>query len=211
MTSRSGIVMLQTVPKFITVDEFITQYSDNERYELIDGELVEMEPTGPHEQVAGFVGRKLNVEIDRKYPDYLIPYRCLLKVLGTQTAFRPDVMVLDRTQLVNEPLWQQEPVITMGTSIKLIVEVVSTNWQNDYARKVEDYALLNVPEYWIVDYLGIGGREYIGKPKQPTITICTLGEDEYQKQLFRNDDALVSKIFPNLSLTANQIFASSGR
>ncbi len=203
--------MLQTVPKFITVDEFITQYSDNERYELIDGELVEMEPTGPHEQVAGFVGRKLNVEIDRKYPDYLIPYRCLLKVLGTQTAFRPDVMVLDRTQLVNEPLWQQEPVITMGTSIKLIVEVVSTNWQNDYARKVEDYALLNVPEYWIVDYLGIGGREYIGKPKQPTITICTLGEDEYQKQLFRNDDALVSKIFPNLSLTANQIFASSGR
>lgn len=211
MTSRSGIVMLQTVPKFITVDEFITQYSDNERYELIDGELVEMEPTGPHEQVAGFVGRKLNVEIDRKYPDYLIPYRCLLKVLGTQTAFRPDVMVLDRTQLVNEPLWQQEPVITMGTSIKLIVEVVSTNWQNDYARKVEDYALLNVPEYWIVDYLGIGGREYIGKPKQPTITICTLGEDEYQKQLFRNDDALVSKIFPDLSLTANQIFASSGR
>lgn len=203
--------MLQTVPKFITVDEFITQYSDNERYELIDGELVEMEPTGPHEQVAGFVGRKLNVEIDRKYPDYLIPYRCLLKVLGTQTAFRPDVMVLDRTQLVNEPLWQQEPVITMGTSIKLIVEVVSTNWQNDYARKVEDYALLNVPEYWIVDYLGIGGREYIGKPKQPTITICTLGEDEYQKQLFRNDDALVSKIFPDLSLTANQIFASSGR
>lgn len=203
--------MLQTVPKFITVDEFITQYSDNERYELIDGELVEMEPTGPHEQVAGFVGRKLNVEIDRKYPDYLIPYRCLLKVLGTQTAFRPDVMVLDRTQLVNEPLWQQEPVITMGTSIKLIVEVVSTNWQNDYARKVEDYALLNAPEYWIVDYLGIGGREYIGKPKQPTITICTLGEDEYQKQLFRNDDALVSKIFPDLSLTANQIFASSGR
>jgi Uma2 family endonuclease len=39
---------------------------------------------------------------------------------------------------------------------------------------VEDYALLGVPEYWIVDCLGIGGREYIGKPKQPTVTICTL-------------------------------------
>ena len=203
--------MLQAVPKFITVNEFITQYGDNEGYELIDGELIEMEPTGPHEQVAGFVGRKFNVEIDRRYPDYLIPYRCLLKVLGTQTAFRPDVIVLDRTRLVNEPLWQQEPVITLGTSIKLIVEVVSTNWQNDYARKVEDYALLNVPEYWIVDYLGIGGREYIGKPKQPTITICILVEDEYQKQLFRNDDVLVSKIFPDLGLTANQIFASSER
>jgi len=55
---------------------------------------------------------------------------------------------------VNEPLWQQA-VITLGTSIKLVVEVVSTNWQNDYTRKVEDYAVLGVPEYWIVGYLGI--------------------------------------------------------
>ncbi len=175
--------MLQAISKFITVDEFITQYGDSEGYELIDGELIEMEPTGPHEQVAGFVGRKLNVEIDRTDLDYLIPYRCLIKVLGTNTAFRLDVIVLNRTQLVNEPLWQKEPVITLGRSIELIVEVVSTNWQNDYARKVEDYAILGVPEYWIVDYLGIGGREYIGKPKQPTITICTLVEDEYQKQI----------------------------
>jgi Uma2 family endonuclease len=40
------------------------------------------------------------------------------------------------------------------------VEVVSTNWQNDYARKSEDYALLGITEYWIVDYLGLGGRDY---------------------------------------------------
>ncbi len=104
--------------------------------------------------------------------------------MGVNIAFRPDVIVLDSTRLVNEPLWQKEPVITFGSTIKLAVEVVSTNWQNDYARKVEDYAMLGVREYWIVDYLGIGGREYIGKPKQPTITICTLNQDEYQRQLF---------------------------
>jgi Uma2 family endonuclease len=40
--------------------------------------------------------------------------------------------------------------------------------------------LLAVPEYWIVDYLDIGGREYIGKTKRTTITICTLVEDKYQ-------------------------------
>lgn len=201
--------MVQTLPKFITVDEFRAQYGDCDRYELIDGELIEMEPTGQHEQVAGFVGRKLNVEIDQRYSDYFIPYRCLVKLLGTETAFRRDVIVLDKTRLVGEPLWQQEPVVTFGTTIKLVVEVVSTNWQNDYARKSEDYAMLGVPEYWIVDYLGVGGREYIGKPKLPTITICTLVEDAYQKQLFRNDDVLVSKIFPEIKLTANQIFAAA--
>ena len=201
--------MVQAPPKFITVDEFRAQYGDCDRYELIDGELIEMEPTGSHEQVAGFVGQKLNVEIDQRYPDFFIPYRCLIKLLGTQTAFRPDVIVLDKTRLVGEPLWQQEPVITFGTSIKLAVEVVSTNWQNDYARKSEDYAMLGVPEYWIVDYLGVGGREYIGRPKLPTITIGTLVEDEFQKQLFQNDDVLVSKIFPEIKLTANQIFAAA--
>ncbi|MBD2293668.1 Uma2 family endonuclease [Anabaena sphaerica FACHB-251] len=198
--------MVQSALKLITVNEFITQYGDSDNYELIDGELIEMEPTGPHEQVSSFIGRKLNVEIDRQDLSYFIPHRCLIKLLGTDTAFRPDVIVLDQTQLINEPLWQQEPVITSGKSIKLIAEVVSTNWQNDYARKVEDYALLGIPEYWIVDYLGIGGREYIGKPKQPTITICTLVEDEYEKRLFQNNDPLVSSIFPNLQLTAKQVF-----
>ncbi|MEQ8754110.1 MAG: Uma2 family endonuclease [Coleofasciculus sp. G1-WW12-02] len=201
--------MIQSPLKLISVDEFITRYGDDNRYELIDGELIEMEPTGPHEQVASYVGRKLNVEIDRQDTPYFIPHRCLIKLLGTDTAFRPDVIVLDQTRLIHEPLWQQEPVITLGSTIKLVAEVVSTNWQNDYARKLEDYAILGIPEYWIVDYLGIGGREYIGKPKQPTLTICTLVEDEYQKQLFRSDDLLVSSIFPELQLTAQQIFNSS--
>ena len=192
----------------LTVAEFITHYGDNDHYELIDGELIDMEPTGPHEQVAALIGQKLNVEIDRQDATYFIPHRCLIKLLGTKTAFRPDVIVLARIRLVNEPLWQKEPVITLGDSIKLVVEVVSTNWQNDYARKVEDYALLKVPEYWIVDYLAIGGREYIGKPKRPTVTICTLIEDEYQKQLFQGNDQLISSIFPELQLAVKRIIAA---
>ncbi|MEM6256632.1 MAG: Uma2 family endonuclease [Cyanobacteria bacterium P01_D01_bin.156] len=201
--------MVQATPQLITVADFIARFGDDSRYELIDGELIDMEPTGPHEEVAAFVGRKLNVQIDQQDVPYFIPYRCLIRALGTQTAFRPDVVVLDKPQLVHEPLWQQEPVITLGASIKLVVEVVSTNWQNDYARKSEDYALLGVPEYWIVDYLGLGGRDFIGKPKQPTITLCTLVDDEYEKQCLRRDDLLKSKIFPQLSLSANRIFQAA--
>ena len=130
--------MVQSTLELLTVDEFITQYGDNERHELIDKELIKMEPTEPHEQLAAFIGRKMNVEIDRRDATYFMPYRCLIKLLGMETAFRPDVIILDQNGLLDEPLWQQEPVITLGSSIKLVVEVVSTNWQNDYARKVED-------------------------------------------------------------------------
>lgn len=200
--------MVQLQPKLLTTRDFIEHYGDNTQYELIDGELIDLEPTGIHEQVAGFIGRKLNVAIDQQNEPYLIPYRCLIKMLGTETTFRPDVIVLDQSQLEPEPLWQKEPVICRGASIKLVVEVVSTNWQNDYARKTEDYALFGIPEYWIVDYLGLGGRDYIGTPKQPTLTVCVLEGDRYRKQTLQGSDRLTSPTFPSLQLTAKQIFAA---
>jgi Uma2 family endonuclease len=36
------------------------------------------------------------------------------------------------------------------------------NWETDYARKLEEYALLGIPDYWIVDYRGLGGISFIG-------------------------------------------------
>ena len=47
-------------------------------------------------------------------------------------------------------------MICNGSTIKVVAEVVSTNWQDDYARIVEEYAILNIPEYWIVDFRGNG-------------------------------------------------------
>jgi Uma2 family endonuclease len=86
-----------------------------------------------------------------------------------------------------------------------VAEVVSSNWQNDYARKTEDYAVLGIPEYWIADYGGLGGTRHIGKPKQPTLSICTLVKGEYDIQLLRGDQPIVSPTFPGLALTAAQV------
>lgn len=118
---------------------------------------------------------------------------------------RPDVAVVDRHELIKEPLWPDQSILTRGSSIKLVAEVVSSNWQNDYARKVEDYAVLGVPEYWIADYAGLGGTRHIGKPKQPTLSICTLVNGEYEIQQFRGDRTIISLTFPDLQLTAEQV------
>ncbi|HZG40195.1 MAG TPA: Uma2 family endonuclease, partial [Nodosilinea sp.] len=99
--------------------------------------------------------------------NYFIPNRVLVQPLGYQSGYKPDVLLVDSAALAQEPLWKRESVITLASSIKLLLEVVSTNWPDDYARKFEDYETMGIPEYWIVDYLGLGGRRYIGNPKQP--------------------------------------------
>jgi Uma2 family endonuclease len=86
-----------------------------------------------------------------------------------------------------------------------VAEVVSSNWQNDYARKVEDYAALGIAEYWIADYAGLGGIRYIGKPKRPTLSVCTLVDGEYEIQLLQGNQTIISATFPSLNLTAEQV------
>jgi Uma2 family endonuclease len=90
-----------------------------------------------------------------------------------------------------------------------VVEVVSTNWQNDYARKVDDYQAFGIQEYWIVDYLGLGGTFFIGSPKQPTVTICNLQNRRYDMRQFRQEDQLESPTFPDLALKVSSIFQSA--
>lgn len=191
----------------LTFEDFVEHYLNEIRYELIDGELIDLEPTGLHEQVAGFLNRKLNVAIEKVGLPWFIPMKCLIKPLSLSSAFRPDIVILDANALANEPLWKSEPVITLGRSVKLVVEVVSTNWQNDYARKVEDYEALEILEYWIVDYLGLGGKRYIGLPKEPVITIYRWVDGMYEGRQFRGEERLVSSVFPDLELVASQIFA----
>ena len=188
--------------KTLTAEEFIEAYGDDPRYELIDGELRDLDPTGPHESVAGKAAGYLFTETLKLGADWVVPKNCLMRPLAAGvTVLRPDVILLDNAALGKEPLWEREPVITSGQAVKLVVEVVSSNWQDNYARKTEEYALLGIPEYWIVDFRGMGGVGYIGRPKQPTFTVCNLQGSDYTQKQYRLGKAIVSNLFPNLNLS----------
>src|SRR4028118_1826332 len=192
--------------EYVNFEEFLNQYGDNPRYELADGELIDMEPTGHHEAVGGKLATKISVELERQNLPWLIPRTCIVSPFADgATARRPEVIIVDETVLSNEPLWSREPVITLGRSIKLVVEVVSTNWETDYARKVEEYALLGIPEYWIVDYRGLGGTVFIGKPKQPTVTVCEFIDEEYAQQLFRLGQPIISPLLKSWQIRLDDI------
>jgi Uma2 family endonuclease len=201
------IAIDQTIQqKPLNFDGFLARYGGDKRYELIDGEVFDLEPTGPHEEVAAFITAKICVQVDETGLPWFVLQRGLLRPSGIgMTAFRPDVVVVDRDELNKEMFWSDQSILTLGSSIKFVAEVVSSNWQNDYARKVEDYAVLGISEYWIADYAGLGGTLHIGKPKQPTLSICTLVNGEYAIQQLRGNQSIISLTFPDLKLTAEQV------
>jgi Uma2 family endonuclease len=87
---------------------------------LADGELIDMEPTGPHETVSGKLATQIGIALIAAQKPWFIPRTCLISPLAdVATARRPDVVVLDETVLSHEPLWEREPVITLGRSSEL--------------------------------------------------------------------------------------------
>jgi Uma2 family endonuclease len=201
--------MTQAIPKLVTFEEFVDWLPENRRvrYELHKGQIVEMaQPVGEHEEVKGFLARKATVEFDRLDLPYFMPNQVIVRPPEKDSGYIPDVLVLNRANLENENLWKKQSIVSLGASIPLVIEVVSTNWRDDYYLKYADYEEMGIPEYWIVDYAALGGRNFIGNPKQPTITVCNLVDEEYQISKFRDSDRIISQTFPEFNLTPNQIF-----
>ena len=181
-----------TVPlpdaQLMTFDEFIDWKPDNRRFELHHGTPIEMQPTGDHVreaspqemEVISFLNSVFVLEVHRQQQPFMLPKQALVKLPDEDTAYLPDVLLLNRDALPQEPLWKKASTVIRGISVPLVVEVVSTNWRDDYGKKLVDYESLGIPEYWVVDYLGLGGRRYIGSPKRPTLSIYQLVDDEYQ-------------------------------
>jgi Uma2 family endonuclease len=203
--------MITQVPvknDLMTLDQFLDWYPDGFGiFELHKGIIVEMQPTGTHEQVVSFLNLKLGIKIKTLKLPYLASQKSWIKLLySDNSAYIPDITIIDKNALKDEPMWNKNSTLIQGKTIKLVIEVVSTNWQNDYSLKVTEYEKLGIAEYWIIDYLGLGGKRFIGDPKQPTISIYQLVDDEYIVSLYRGGDRLKSLVFPDLNLTPEQIF-----
>ena len=198
---------MQTLTKTqLTFNEFLFQCPDEGRFELVNGEIVEMVNTRQHKMIAEFILFTLNDQIRRSHLDFIVTTQVVIKTInkkGIEQGRIPDVSVIDRT------LWRSAPAdyAALTEPIQLAVEVVSTNWENDYVDKLYEYEQLGIKEYWIVDYLAIASRALLGDPKFPTISVYVLNEQgKYELQQFRDDEIIISLTFPELQITANSIF-----
>ncbi|BAZ27878.1 hypothetical protein NIES4074_03060 [Cylindrospermum sp. NIES-4074] len=200
-------VKIITAPKKLTFREFLEQYPNDSICELINGDIVEMDATRAHKSIQYALMRKFDQECDRVQLDYIIGNDIKIRTLtakGEEQGRKPDISV------VSGSMWRANlsDYAAFTSPIQLAVEVVSTNWEDDYEDKLDEYQRLGIPEYWIVDYLAQGSRKILGYPKVPTIFVYQLVDGVYQVQSFQGDNRIISITFPELVLTANQVFRS---
>jgi Uma2 family endonuclease len=190
----------------LSFEQFIKQLPDEEgRYELVNGEIVRILPIRLHETLAEFLSDTFKDEAKRAKLNYWISGRIVVRTFtanGKEQGRHPDVSVVDKT------IWDANPFAysALTEPLQLAVEIVSTNWEDDYIDKLEEYQRLGIPEYWIVDYLALGSRTYLGNPKVPTVFVFLLDENGvYQMTSYRGTERIISRIFPELTLTGEEI------
>lgn len=186
--------MTVTTTRKITFEEYLT-YDDgtDKRYDFNDGELIEVTPaTALHNDVMMFLAFFLQSAVQQ----YQLPY-CVrvnsTEIFNGKRTRRPDVLVMTLEQkrgLGNQPDMLYEPCL-------LVIEIVSPTCRTvDTVEKREEYAQFGIPEYWIVDFL-------LG-----TFSVLSLVNGTYIEKVYRENDQVISNVFPKLSLSMNQVMAS---
>lgn len=197
-----------------TVEEFLNlDLPEGQEYELIDGMIVPMaEPSGEHENLRSELLVELRLESRNRQLGLLVHPKPVLELSPRDTR-KPDLIVIHRDD------WnrQTQPQAVLREAPSIVIEIVSTNWEEDYRNKPLWYAAFGVSELWIVDPLFTLARYPNRKnPKiqQPTISIgqlvnssSILVEREYEFNIFTGNRRIQSRFFPDLDLTVEQIIA----
>jgi Uma2 family endonuclease len=189
-------------PRFKTFEEYLLADPADlpeGRFEYWDGELVAvMSESIGNDAIANFIFLAL---VSAGIPFRLIrPGRIEVEVGGRPRTRFPDLTVLDEVHLA---LLEKRATITRDMPPpQLLVEVVSpgnensANYKRDYEVKRDQYAVIGVPEYWLID------------PDRAIALIGTLKDGAYEFVGFQGDMPIVSATFPDLNLTAEQILGA---
>ena len=129
-----------------TVEEYCAMaeagiLAEDERVELIDGEIIVMPPLGePHEHGTDWLNRRLT---------YRLYDRALVRVQGSirlndGSLPQPDIAVLR----LRPEHYRERPT---PADVFLLVEVADTSLEYDRDVKLSRYAAAGIPEVWIVN------------------------------------------------------------
>ena len=174
-----------------TVDDFARLgeagiFAEDDRVELIDGEIRDMTPIGPpHAWIVNRLIRKLVLHLDnRAWVSAQNPLR-----LDGHTEPQPDLVVARGGE---DDYAERHPE---AGDVLLVVEVADSSLRYDRAEKMPRYARAGIPEAWLVD---VTGR---------AVTVCTVpGSGGYARErVFRLKAEIESTAVAGLRVAVDEI------
>lgn len=189
---------ISTTSKRLTFEEFLTHDDGTDtRYELVDGELVEMPTKSPENNQ---IARGLFLELAKLIPLALLAHKDTeVEVSGRRATCRVPDLLVHTEESAAALLGASRSIVTRDMPPPaLIVEIVSpgsTNRTRDYRYKRTEYAARGIAEYWIVDL------------EERRITVCQWVDGQYEDKVFTSENRIESTVIPAFELTAERIFA----
>jgi len=189
-------------PVKLTFEQYL-EYDDgtDNRYEVFDGEL---RPVPSESELNSWIAKYLERKIETVVPMRQVRLQKLdlaVPVFPRMPLNRQPDLTVVRPEHIQQMAKLGKMAITLDMAPpQLVVEVVSPyrsqkdeNYQRDYIDKVHQYQERGIPEYWIVD------------PIAQLVTVLVLVNGQYQATEFNGLQRIVSRIFPELELTAEQV------
>jgi Uma2 family endonuclease len=200
--TREGIMVVQiaqkqtargpTARKQFTVAEYARMhevgiFAEDERVELLDGEVCEMSPVG---SIHAAIVKRLNVLLSRSVGDTAIvsvqdPIR-----LDDWSEPQPDIALLTyRDDFYANALPGADDVL-------LVIEVSDTSLAYDRDEKLPRYAAAGIPEVWIVDV----AHDRVEQYTQPR------GNNYRMKLLVERGESVVVQHVAGVQIEVEQVF-----
>jgi Uma2 family endonuclease len=187
--------MVQANPRFLTFEEYLSYEDGTENlYELFNGELITVPPeSGVNVQIATRLLVKFAQLIGS---DRVRGHGLELEVRGEPRNRYPDLTILREEHILQ--LANRNTIRLFMVSPELVIEVVSPGElqrDRDYVAKRLQYQDRGIPEYWLID------------PELQAVVVLRLEAEIYvEVGTFRGRESITSFQFPELQVTADQIF-----
>jgi Uma2 family endonuclease len=174
-----------------TWDDFIALEEDDLR-ELIEGELVEVEvPTRDHERIVIELGYWLTGWSRAGHGGYALGSGYKVRV-SSRSGVMPDLQFYRQG---NEPAADQNQGL-IRSHADLVVEIVSPSSRRyDRVKKLNWYAQLGVPEYWIIDPEAHTLERLVLRDGAYVIAVSLEGEDTFRPESFEGLEIPLAKLW----------------
>lgn len=161
--------------------------SEDDRVELIDGEVRVMSPIGP---VHAAIVKRLNTLLNRLLPDTVILSVQDPIQLDDYSEPQPDLAVL---QYRADFYTHRHPV---ADDVLLVIEVSDTTVDYDRDEKLPRYAAANIAEAWLIDVNSFTVEQYL-QPRNGKYLV---------KRLTERGDTISAQSIASLQLDVDHIF-----